>query len=194
MKKFNTRVNVIVLAVSLAFSAGAMAQSLSKDDYKAGKDQIAAEYKSAKAGCGSLSGNPNDICVAKAKGQEKVARAELEASYKPSLKARYQARVALADADYAVAKERCDDLAGNPKDVCMTQAKAAKTSAIADAKVQMKTSDANATANAKSSDARKDAAAEKLDAQYKVEKEKCDTFAGVAKDNCLAQAKAHFGK
>lgn len=194
MKKFNTRVKAVVLAVSLAFSAGAMAQSMSKDDYKAGKDQIEAEYKSAKAGCASLSGNPNDICVATAKGNEKVARAELEASYKPSRKARYQARVALADADYAVAKERCDDLAGNPKDVCMTQAKAAQTSAIADAKVQMKTSDANATANAKSSDARKDAAAEKLDAQYKVEKEKCDTFAGVAKDSCLAQAKAHFGK
>lgn len=194
MKKLNTRVNVIVLAVSLAVSAGAMAQSMSKDNYKAGKVQIAAEYKSAKAGCASLSGNPNDICVATAKGQEKVARADLEASYKPSPKARYQVRVAQADADYAVAKERCDDLAGNPKDVCIKEAKAAQTSAMADAKVQMKTSDANATANAKSSDARKDAAADKLDAQYTVEKAKCDTLAGVAKDNCLAQAKAHFGK
>lgn len=192
MKKLN--INMITLAVGLAFSAGAMAQSMSKDDYKAAKDQIAAEYKSAKAGCASLSANRGDICVAEAKGQEKVARAELEASYKPGPKTRYQVRIAQADADYAVAKERCDDLAGNPKDVCMKEAKAARTSAIADAKVQMKTSDANTTANAKSADARKDAAADKLDAQYKVEKEKCDTFAGVAKDNCLAQAKARFNK
>lgn len=198
-------INVIALAISLAFSAGAMAQSMSKNDYKASKDRIAAEYKSAKAGCASFSGNQNDICVAEAKGKEKIARAELEASYKPTQKTRYQARVAKAEADYAVAKERCDDKAGNAKDVCVKEAKAAETAAKADAKAQMKTSDANATANEKSAearseankqaaDARKDAAAETIDAQYKVAKEKCDTYAGGAKDRCLDQAKARFGK
>lgn len=187
-------INLLALAVSLAFSAGAMAQTMSKDDYHAGKNQIAAEYKWAKAACGSLSANAGDICVAQAKGNEEMARAELEARYKPSPKTRYEARVARADADYGVAKERCDDLAGNPKDVCVKEAKAAQTAAIADAKVQMKTSEANAEANEKSADARKDATADKLDAQYTVEKQKCDTFAGVAKDNCLAQAKARFGQ
>lgn len=171
MNKLN--INVIALAVSLAFSAGAMAQSMLKNDYKAGKD--------------------------------KIAKAELEASYKPTRKTRYQARVAKAEADYAVAKERCDDLAGNAKDVCVKEAKAAEIAAKADAKVQMKTSDANATTNYKSADvrskasnkaadARKDAAADKLDAQYAVEKEKCDVYAGGAKDYCLGRAKARFGK
>ena len=196
---------MIVLAFGFAFSAGSMAEGISKDDYKAGKDSIAAEHKSSKARCASLSGNPNDICVAEAKGKEKVAMAELEASYKPTRKTRYQARVAKAEADYAVAKERCDDLAGNAKDVCVKEAKAAETAAKADANAQMKTSDANATANEKSADARskannqaadarKDAAADKLDAEYGVAKEKCDTYAGGAKDHCLDQAKARFGK
>jgi hypothetical protein len=194
-------INVIALAVSLAFSAGAMAQSLSKNDYKAGQDKIAAEYKLAKAGCASLSGNPKDICVAEAKGKERVAMAELDASYKPTPKNHYQARVARAEADYAVAKERCDDMAGNAKDVCVKEAKAAETAA----KAQMETADANATANEKtdqahgkaneqSADARKDAAAAKRDAEYKVAKEKCDTYAGDTKDRCLDQAKARFGK
>ena len=198
-------INVIALAVSLAFSAGAMAAGISKDEYKAGKDKITAEYKSAKAGCASLSGNPNDTCMAEAKGNEKVERAELEASYKPTRKTHYQARVAKAEADYAVAKEKCDDLAGNAKDVCVKEAKAAETAAKADAKAQMKTSDANATANEKSAeargkaktqaaDARKDATADKLDAQYQVAKEKCDDLAGNAKDDCVKEAKARFGK
>jgi hypothetical protein len=198
-------INVIALAVGLAFSAGAMAQSMSKNDYKAGKDRIAAEYKSAKARCASLSGNTNDICLAEATGRGKVARAELDASYQPSVKSRYQARVAKAEADHAVAKERCDDLAGNAKDICVKEAKAAQVAAKADAKAQMKTSDANAAANEKSADARskandqaadarQEATQDKLAAQYEVAKQQCDTYAGSAKDLCLDQAKARFGK
>jgi hypothetical protein len=198
-------IHTVALAVSLAFSAGAMAQSMSKDDYKAGKDKIVAEYKSAKAACTSLSGNANDICVAEARGREKVAKADLDVSYKPTVKSRYEARVATAEADYSVARERCDDAAGTAKDICVKEAKAAKTTAKAEAKAQMKISDANDTANEKSAEARidardksvearKDAAASTLDAQYGVAKEKCDTYAGEAKDHCLAQAKKNFGK
>ena len=203
MKKLS--INVIAIALGLAFSAGAMAEGISKTDYQAGKDKIAAEYKSTKAACDSLSGNKNDICVADAKGKEKVAIAELEASYKPSRETRYEARVAKAEADYAVAKERCDDMAGNAKDVCVKEAKAAETTAKADAKAQMKTSEANAAAGEKSAEARskasgqtaearKDATEDKRDAEYKVATEKCDGFAGGAKDECLAKAKAQFGK
>jgi hypothetical protein len=198
-------VNVIAFAISLAFSAGAMAQGLSKSDYDAGKNKIAAEYKSAKAGCASLSGNPNDICVAEARGREKIATADLDASYKPTAKTRYQARVAKAEANHAVARERCDDMAGNAKDVCVKQAKAVETGAKADAKAQMKTSDANVTAHEKSADAdgkadnqaadaRKEAAQDKLAAQYEVAKQQCDMYAGAAKDVCLDRAKTRVGK
>ena len=192
MKTFN--INSIALAVSLAFSAGAMAQELSKNDYEAGKEGIASKYKLAKADCASLSGNPGDICMAEAKGDEKVALAELEAGYTPSPETRYQERVARAEADYGVAKERCDDKAGNTKDVCMKEAQSAETAAKADAKAQMKTADANAIARDKSADARKDATADKLEAEYKVAKEKCDTYAGSAQEACMNRAKARFGK
>jgi len=203
MNKFN--LNVIALVISLTFSAGVIAQNMSKTDYKANKDKIVAEYNTAKGTCSSFSGNQKDICVAEAKGKENVAKAELEASYKPSRKNHYNVRIATADAVHSVAKERCDDMAGNAKDVCVKEANAAYVTAKADAKVQVKTSDANAKANEKTAsahsdakvtaaDARKDAVADKSDAQYAVEKEKCDKFAGGVKDNCLAQAKTNFGK
>lgn len=201
----NLNINAIALAITLAFSTAAMAEGMSKTDFKASKDKISTEYKTAKASCRSLSGNASDICIAEAKGKEMVAMADLEASYKPSQKTRYEARVAKAEADYGVAKEKCDDLAGNAKDVCVKEAKAAETTAKADAKAQMKAAEANKTANEKSVDARndankkaveanKDAAAEKMDAQKAVAKEKCDSYSGAAKDNCLDRAKANYGK
>lgn len=149
MNQFN--IGTIAVAVGLAFSTGAMAQSMSKDEYKAGRDGISAEYKSAKANCSSFSGNVKDRCKAEARGNEKTAQAELEFRYKPAAKTRYEARVAKAQADYSVAKEQCDDKAGNVKDVCLKEAKAAEIAAKADAKAQMKISDANKTANQQSS-------------------------------------------
>ena len=182
------------IAIALAFSAGAVAQTLSKDQYQSGKDGIAADYKAAKASCGSLSGNANDICTAQASGREKVAKAQLEAEYKPSLNARYAVRIARADADYSVAREKCDDKAGNVKDVCVQEAKAAAVAAKADAKAWMTTANANEAAAEKGADARKDAASDKRDADYAVAKEKCEALAGDAKSSCMNEAKARFGK
>jgi hypothetical protein len=186
---------IAIVAAALSFGGGALdAHAMSKDEYKAGKDRIAADYKAAKASCDSLAGNTKDICVAEAKGKEKVAKAELENAYKPSDKHRYDASVAKAEANYAVAKERCDDKAGNDKKVCVKEAKAAETRAKADAKANMKVVKAGEKASEKSTDARKDAAEDKRDADYAVAKAKCDTLAGDAKDRCMADAKARFGK
>jgi osmotically-inducible protein OsmY len=120
-------ITTIAAAIALALSTGAIAQSLSKDDYKAGKDKIVTEYKSSKAACGSLSGNTKDICVVEAKNKEKVATAELEASYKPSVKASHAVIIAKAEAEYAIAKEKCDDKSGNDKTACVKEAKTAET-------------------------------------------------------------------
>ena len=149
MNKLN--IAAIAAAIALVFSAGALAaQAMSKEEYKAGKDKIAAEYKSDKAACGSLSANAKDVCMAEAKGKQKVATAELEASNKPSDKTRNAVAIAKAEADYAVAKEKCDDKAGNDKKACVKEAKAAETRAKADARKPMKTSDAGTPAKEKS--------------------------------------------
>jgi len=191
MKKLHR--NLIAAAVTLVFSAGAMAQGLSKPQYQAGKDKIAADYKVAKAACAAFTGNPGDVCVAEARGHKKVAKAELEASYRPTEKNRYKVSVAKAEAAYSVARERCDGMTGNAKDVCIKEAQAAEVAAKADAKVQRKTSEANVTANQATTEVRKDAVVQKMDAQYQVEKEKCDAYAGVVKAQCLDKVKARFG-
>ena len=136
MTRFN--VTAIAAAIALAFSAGAMAaQTMSKEEYKGDKGKIVNEYKSAKAACASLTANAKDVCVAEAKGKEKVAKAELEARYKPGDKASHAVKITQAEADYAVAREKCDDKAGNDKKACVKEAKAVEARAKADAKAPM---------------------------------------------------------
>jgi hypothetical protein len=198
-------ISAIAISTGLAFSCVGFAQNMSQEQYKSGKERLAADHKSAVAACGSLAGNAKDICRAEANGSDKVARAQLDLKFQPSAEANFKLNLATADADFGVAKERCDDKAGNVKDVCLKEAKAAEASAKANAKAQLKTETANAqaartaaTANREASEmgaaARKDAASTKRDAEYTVAKEKCDAFAGQAKSSCLDDAKARFEK
>ncbi len=117
---------------------------MSKENTNATEAQITAQYKTDREVCNSMSGNTKDICIAEAKGREKVAKAELDAQKKNTDKARQEVLVTKAEAEYDVAKERCDDRSGNDKDVCRKEAKAALQSAKAEAK-------RNTTANRSSS-------------------------------------------
>lgn len=200
-----TKFNIAAVSVCLTVGAAVFAGTMTKADFNLAKDKISATYKSDKALCAPLSGNAKDICVEQAKASEKIAGAELYEGYEPSTKSHYKMRMASAEANYAVAKEKCDDLAGNAKDVCVKEAKEGQVAAKANATAQRKIAEANMKAADKTDaaqmkattekmEARTAANADKLDALYKVEKEKCETFAGGAKDTCMQQAKSRFGK
>jgi len=167
---------------------------MSKDGHAMAKTNADAQYKRDKEACSSLSGNAKDICMAEAKGKDHVANAEADAAYENTPKARADARVAHAQANHDVALEKCDDLAGNPKDVCVKEAKAELVKGKANANVDRVVADTRADAAAKQSDARRDATVDKRDADYKVAIEKCDALAGPSKDSCIGNAKTQFGK
>ena len=172
------------LAIAALFAAsGAFGATMNKADYTAAKDRIEAEYKADRAACDAFSGNAKDICKEKAEGKQKVARAELEYSDSGKPADATKVAIAKADATYGVAKQMCDDKNGNPKDVCVSEAKAAHTKALTDARM-----------NEKVGEARKDAAQDKNDADYKVATEKCESLAGDAKASCVSAAKARFNK
>lgn len=203
MKKYT--IAALAGVVGLMSGVSATAHTMTKHDYKTGMQHINAEYKSDAKNCQSMSGNANDICMAEANGKEKVAKADLDARKTNTKKAYYDARIARADADYSVAKEKCDNKAGNDKDVCLKEAKAAEITAKSDAEAQMKTSKAYGEANetsaearkeakGKSSDAQHDAAVDKRAAEFSVAKEKCESLAGSTKQNCVDNAKMHYGK
>ena len=122
------KLKLTIIAAALALGTASFVQAADKADRKvhnADEERIESEYKLAKEKCDALQGNKKDICVAEAKGKEKVAKAENDAKNAKD-PARAQARVerVKADAAYDVAKERCEERKGNEKDVCMKQAKA----------------------------------------------------------------------
>jgi hypothetical protein len=187
-------VMAMVAAAGLCLAGGTHAQAMSKDARDMAIKNAESQYKMDKATCDALSGNAKDICVEEAKGKEKVAKADAEAAFENTPKARENAREARADANYEVAKEKCDDLAGNAKDVCMKEAKATLTKAKADAKVDRVAADTRKDSADKTAEAKREAATDKRDADYKVAIEKCDAFAGAVKDTCVRDAKVRFGK
>ncbi len=193
MKLPNTLI-ALFAAAGLCLAGGAAAQTGNKDARDQANKSAEAAYKADKDACKSLAGNAKDICMQEAKGKEKVAKADAKAAYENTPKAREAARVARADAAYDVAKEKCDDVSGNQKDVCVKEAKAALVKAKADAKVDRVASDTSHDAMKKTADAKKEAMEDKRDADYKVAVEKCDALAGNAKDSCVRDAKSRYGK
>jgi hypothetical protein len=161
----------------------ANAATMNKADYQSAKARISADYKTDTAACAAMKGNAKDVCIEEAKAKDKVARAELTFAYSGKSSDGHKVPQAKAEAAYAVAKERCDDQAGQAKDVCVQEAKAVEVKALADAKLAQQIGVA-----------KRDAAQDKRDADYDVAVAKCDALAAEAKTSCVAAAKAKHGK
>lgn len=174
---------VALCLAALACSAPATAASGDKAAYDQAKKSAKDAYDADSKSCDALAGNAKSVCVDQAKAKRKRTEATAKAEYKNTPEAREAAAKDIAKADYKVEKEKCDDLGGNPKDVCQKQAKADYEKKRADATASMKTSDA-----------RMDANADKRDADYQVAAQKCDALAGDAKSACMSQAKSTYGK
>lgn len=172
-----------VLLAAMLMLPAAYAVNMTKADYNAAKTRLSADYKVDHTACESLAGNRKDICVEEAKAKEKVGKAELEYNYTGKTSDMNKWSVARAETAYAVAKEKCDDKAGNDKEVCVKEAKAVEVKALADVKV-----------NKQVGEARSDANADVREADYKVAAEKCGSLSGDAKEACVSSAKARFGK
>jgi len=128
-----------------------------------------------------MTGNAKEVCVEESKGREKVALAWLDYNYSGAESDQAKLNEAIYEARYEVAKERCDDVAGDAKDVCQREAKTERDKAKADAKASKKVADALDSAEAA-----------KMKADYKLAAERCDSLTGERKDICVASAKARY--
>jgi hypothetical protein len=115
-------------------------QSRADDSARKAKDaeeeRIEAQAKAAKERCDQMKGNAKDLCMAEAKGQERIAKAELDAKHNPSPRNQRRAAEAKVNAEYDVAKQRCDDQKGEAKDQCEKQAKEQRDQARAQIRQQ----------------------------------------------------------
>jgi len=176
---------ILLLGAALLWAVGhaRAATPQAKLEYQQARDTAGAEYKTARARCDAITGNPKNVCVLEAKAARVHAEESARARYEDTLKGFTRARVRIATANYERDQARCAGMTGNDKDVCKAQAKAVLVAAQADAR-----------ADQKSIEARNEARDDKLGAAYRVEMEKCDAFAGAAKDQCVSAARTAFNK
>jgi hypothetical protein len=114
--------------------AEASYKNTAKARYDARVAHVEANYKLAKEKCDDLAGNNKDVCVKEAKAAEtrgkadakvdKVATEQAQDSVKKVAEAKQDAAQDKRDADYKVAVEKCDALAGDAKSRCVADAKA----------------------------------------------------------------------
>lgn len=143
MKKF------ILLALGGAASAlfaitPAWADAQSEAEYKEATQKTAADYREATAQCANAGAN-KQVCLQQAKVER--ARNEVEAveKHRSSPTQLSRARVALANAEYNLAKAKCTDKTGTDRSACMREAKADQTAALADARSGSRTARTAAT-------------------------------------------------
>jgi hypothetical protein len=98
----------------------------------------------------------------------------------PEAKAAYNQSKDRAEADFKAAKARCDAITGNPKDVCVAEAKAARVRTEQEAEALYKNTLKAYT----------DSRMKIADANYDLDKAKCAALTGNDKDVCIKQAKA----
>ncbi|WP_395401805.1 BON domain-containing protein [Pseudoduganella sp. UC29_106] len=115
---------VVFLSAAALISTCALAQNVDRTAYKSAWDKAESDYKVAKDKCKSLKGNAEDVCKEEAKVALAQAQLDITQKYKntPSDVSRSEHKV--AEAQYDLAKERCDDQSGNAKSACKAEAKA----------------------------------------------------------------------
>ena len=123
----------------VAVAAGNISGSMSKAQYKAAREHISDQYKKDRAAYKAMTGNPKHVWIEEAKGRERIAEAELKASYSPSDQHRHDLSRARIETAHAVARETCDSLSGSARAVCRNEAKGAYLAAKAEAKLAEQT-------------------------------------------------------
>jgi hyperosmotically inducible protein len=175
---------LLATAAGVSFAAAPTA-ALNHDPatYRNVTQKTNADYQAAVAKCDAKGGNDKDVCMAEARLARTRGEASALSQYNNTAAGRERARAGIADAEFAVAKARCDGKSGADKDSCMDNAKSVHTAALADAKNSNGTSATGAStggALVAGTDTRDPAKAAAVD--------KCAQV-GDAKTGCLVQTK-----
>ena len=93
-----------------------------KDQTKIAVAKAESTYAVAKEKCDDQSGNDKDVCVKAAKAVEARGLADAKMGKQIS-EAKTDAAQSKRDADYKLAAEKCESLAGDAKTACMNSAK-----------------------------------------------------------------------
>ncbi len=187
-----------LIATLLATAAGASfaaapTAALNHDPatYRNLTQKAESEYRAATAKCDARSGNDKDICMAEARLVRIRTEADALAKYNNTAAGRARARTSLADAEYDLAKAKCDAKSGADKDSCMDNAKSVHTAALADAKADRTatTSSGASTGGSQASGGGLVTGTDTRDPAKAAAVDKCAQMGADAKAGCLVETR-----
>lgn len=183
MNRFTT--TLLAAACALTAAAGAaQGANFSQHEYDALKEDIKAGFKAERRACGQQSGNARKVCLERARGGERVALAQLQLNYTGLAGDEAALHRAEYRAQYGIEKQRCAELAGSQKEICLQTARTEYDKARADARMARRISQAVA-----------DDTRARLKADYELAREKCEALSGRdAREACIASAKASYNE
>ncbi len=109
---------------------------MTRQAYEANKMKIATQYQADQKTCDGVKSQLHDVCEVESKGRRDSLLADLVAQYKPSAEASFKAKNVTADANFDVARKKCEAQKGDAKDRCVKAAKAGHEAALRQAKVE----------------------------------------------------------
>ena len=187
-----------LIATLLATAAGASfaaapTAALNHDPqtYRNLTQKAESEYRTAAAKCDAKSGNDKDICMAEARLVRTRTEADALSKYNNTAAGRARARTNLADAEYDLAKAKCDAKSGADKDSCMDNAKSVHTAALADAKADRtaSTSSGASSGGTQASGGGLVTGTDTRDPAKAAAVDKCAQMGADAKTGCLVETK-----
>jgi len=179
---------LLATAAGASFAAPTFALNHDPATYRNATQKAAADYRDAIAKCDAMSGNGKDVCVAEAKLARTETEAKALAKYSNSPASREKARTNLAEAEFTLAKARCDGKSGADKDDCMNNAKSVHTAALADAKAD-RTGAAGKSATAATVTGGLVAGTDTRDPAKAAAVDKCAQAAGDSRTACVIETK-----
>ncbi|NNU42656.1 hypothetical protein [Ramlibacter montanisoli] len=185
---------IACLAAALACSAAASAAPLlGKDELKANKVRIEAQYDQAQIRCKHVEGHARELCNEQARGERDVQAAELQLRAEPTPANGQKLRLAKAEAAYAQALVKCKAILGAARSVCREDARAVFESAKAEAKLQQEV--VAQALNSENQVRERAAQADRIaQAQFTAARERCEMLPGEARAACLTDARQRFGR
>jgi hypothetical protein len=139
---------VLIVAIASVACAAPPLRAADRQASIAEQERIDAEYRAAKERCDRATGAEQDVCAAAARAARRIAKAEADARAKDTPKAWYDARIARAEAEFLVARERCAAVAA--RDACLGEARAAEARAKAEAEHLRRAAEARGESHPKS--------------------------------------------
>jgi osmotically-inducible protein OsmY len=187
-----TLIATLLATVAGASFAGAPTAALNHDPvtYRNLTQKAESEYRAATAKCDARSGNEKDVCMAEARLARTRTEANALSKYNNTPVGRARARTSLADAEYDLAKAKCDAKSGADKDGCLDNAKSVHTAALADAKAERteRTTAAGSSGGGATGSSGGGSTASGGD-QAKAAVDKCAQVGADAKTGCLIETK-----